>query len=171
MADRQKALFLDRDGVINVDYGYVYKIEDCVFIDGIFDLCRAAKELGYKLIIATNQAGIAKGYYTETDFLKFMDHIRKEFIAQDCPLDDIFYCPYHKDGTPPWREDSPDRKPAPGMLKKAAEKHNLDLARSALVGDRESDILAGINAGVGLNILIDGRIKSEIIECLRARPG
>lgn len=160
----RKALFLDRDGVINVDYGYVYKIEDCKFVPGIFDLCAAAKSSGFKLIVVTNQAGIAKGYYTEDDFKIFMDHVKREFLAKNCPLDDIFYCPYHIDGVPPRNIESPDRKPAPGMLLKAARKHNLDLSQCALIGDRETDILAGINAGVGANILINGEIGRDIID-------
>lgn len=159
---KRKALFLDRDGVINVDYGYVHKIEDCRFIDGVFDLCRAAKEKGYLLIVATNQAGIAKGYYSEDDFKIFMDYVRRAFAERGCPLDDVYYCPYHQDGLPPYRVDSPDRKPAPGMILKAAAKYDLDLARSILLGDKQSDIDAGEAAGVGKNILISGAIPSDL---------
>ena len=166
----QKALFLDRDGVINEDYGYVYKTEDCKFIPGIFDLCQKAKKNGYKLIVITNQAGIAKGYFSERDFANFMDHVCKEFIVRGCPLDDVYYCPYHIEGNSPWNIDSPDRKPKPGMLLKAALKHDLNLSQCALIGDRESDILAGINAGVGTNILIDGKIEQGIIDLFDVPP-
>ena len=162
-SSKNKALFLDRDGVINIDYGYVHDVKDCQFVDGIFDLCVAAKEKNYKLIVVTNQAGIAKGFYTLKDFWLFMDYIKQEFSSRGCPLDDIFFCPYHKDGLPPWNQDSQDRKPQPGMILKAAEKHALSLADSILIGDKESDILAGLNAGIGKNILINGKIIPEHI--------
>ncbi len=151
---KNKALFLDRDGVINVDRHYVCRIEDCEFIDGIFDLCRKAREKGYKLIVVTNQAGIAKGYYTEQDYLKLMEYIEAEFVRQGCPLDDVFYCPYHEDGVEPYRMASEDRKPAPGMILKAAKKHGLDLPRCILIGDKKSDIEAGWRAGVGTLIRV-----------------
>ena len=167
---KRKALFLDRDGVINEDFGYVYKVEDCKFVPGIFDLCSAAKANGFKLIVVTNQAGIAKGYYTDDDFKIFMEHVKDEFLTKNCPLDDIFYCPYHIEGSPPWNKESPDRKPAPGMLLKAALKHNLDLSQCVMIGDRESDILAGINAGVGKNILINGEIGRDIIDIFATPP-
>lgn len=156
-----KALFLDRDGVINVDKHYVYKIEDCEFIDGIFDLCRTAKKKGYKLIVITNQAGIAKGYFTEDDFHVFMEYVRSEFIRQGCPLDDVFYCPYHIDGIGKYRKDSWDRKPNPGMLLKAAEKHQIDLSQSVLIGDRQSDIEAGKKAGVKTCILLENTLDKD----------
>lgn len=158
---RNKALFLDRDGVINVDKHYVHKIEDCEFMDGIFDLCRTAKEKGYKLIVITNQAGIAKGYFTEDDFRKFMEYVRSEFIRQGCPLDDVFYCPYHIDGIGKYRKDSWDRKPNPGMILKAAEKHHIDLSRSVLIGDQQSDIEAGKRAGLKSCLLVENTINRD----------
>lgn len=149
-----KALFLDRDGVINVDKNYLYRIEDCEFIDGIFELCRAAKKKQYKIIVITNQAGIAKGYYTENDYKILMDYISREFIKQNCPLDDIYYCPFHINGIGKYKKDSEDRKPNTGMLIKAINKYKLDTANSILIGDKESDILAGKRAGIGTLIKI-----------------
>lgn len=146
---KNKALFLDRDGVINVDKHHVYKIEDCEFIDGIFDLCRKAKSQGYKIIVVTNQAGIAKGIYTEEDYFKFRDYVHAEFEKQGCPIDAEYYCPYHIEGLGKYRKDSEDRKPNPGMILKAAKDFNIDLSQSILIGDKESDIEAGKNAGVG----------------------
>lgn len=148
------ALFLDRDGVINVDKNYVHRVEDCEFVDGIFELCRKAKGMGYKLIVVTNQAGIAKGYFTERDYATFMNYVRGEFEKRGCPLDDAFYCPYHKDGLGEYRKDSEDRKPRPGMILKAAARHGVDLRSSVLVGDKESDVEAGRRAGVGTLILL-----------------
>lgn len=150
---KNKALFLDRDGVINVDKHHVYKIEDCEFIEGIFDLCRQAKRKGYKLIVVTNQAGIAKGIYTEEDYFKFRDYVHAEFEKQGCPIDAEYYCPYHIEGQGKYRKDSEDRKPNPGMILKAAKDFNIDLSQSILIGDKESDIEAGKNAGVATNIL------------------
>ena len=150
---KNKALFLDRDGVINVDKHHVYKIEDCEFIDGIFDKCRQAKSKGYKLIVVTNQAGIAKGIYTEEDYFKFRDYVHAEFEKQGCPIDAEYYCPYHIEGFGKYKKDSEDRKPNPGMILKAAKDFNIDLSQSILIGDKQSDIEAGKRAGVTTNIL------------------
>lgn len=146
---KNKALFLDRDGVINVDKHHVYRIEDCEFVDGIFDLCREYKKQGYLIIVVTNQAGIAKGVYTEEDYFKFRDYVHEEFEKQRCAIDAEYYCPYHTEATiDKYRKNSYDRKPNPGMLLKAASDYNIDLSKSILIGDKESDIEAGIAAGV-----------------------
>jgi len=148
------ALFLDRDGVINFDSGYVHLIEDCKFIPGIFQLCQLATSKGYKIIIVTNQAGIGKGFYTESDFHFFMDHIKNEFSKNGCKIDDVFYCPYHPEGLGVFKGYSFDRKPFPGMILKAKNIHNIDVSESILIGDKMSDIEAGKNAGVGTCILL-----------------
>ena len=146
---KTKALFLDRDGVINVDKHHVYRIEDCEFVDGMFDLCREYKKNGYLIIVVTNQAGIAKGIYTENDYFKFRDYIHKEFEKQGCSIDGEYFCPYHKDGTiEKYKKDSFDRKPNPGMIIKAQNDFNIDLSQSVLIGDKQSDIDAGKAAGI-----------------------
>jgi D-glycero-D-manno-heptose 1,7-bisphosphate phosphatase len=151
---KRPALFLDRDGVINQDHHYVIKKEDFEFIEGIFEVCRHAKQLGYLLIVVTNQAGIGRGYYTEQDFLQLMDWMCRVFRDQNAPIDKIYYCPSHPEaGIGPYKTDSPFRKPAPGMILQAAQEYSIDLSRSVLIGDKESDILAGTAAGVGCNIL------------------
>lgn len=145
-----KALFLDRDGVINVDKHYVYRVEDCEFIEGIFDLCRKAKQDGYLVIVVTNQAGIAKGKYTEEDYFKFRDYVHAEFVKQGCPIDAEYYCPYHTDAViEKYCKDSDDRKPNPGMILKAQKDFDIDLSQSILIGDKETDIEAGKRANVG----------------------
>ena len=150
-----KALFLDRDGVINVDKHHVYKIEDCEFIEGIFDLCRKAKSEGYLIIVVTNQAGIAKGKYTEEDYFKFRDYVHKEFENQGCPIDAEYFCPYHTEAViEKYRKDSYDRKPNPGMILKAQKDFDIDLSQSILIGDKESDIGAGKKAGINKILLI-----------------
>lgn len=152
---RNRALFLDRDGVINVEKNYVHAIEDFQFIAGIFELCRAAQASGFKLFVITNQAGIGRGYYTEDDFRRLTQWMVQEFEKEGVSIDRVYYCPYHPEyGRGTYKNDSFDRKPNPGMLLKAKEDYDIDLSRSILVGDKESDILAGISAGVGYNILV-----------------
>lgn len=148
------ALFLDRDGVINVDHAYVIRREDFEFIDGIFDLCRAAKKLGYLIIVVTNQAGIGRGYYTEADFMELTAWMRDAFSRKGAPIDGVYYCPYHPEhGIGDYKVDAPCRKPFPGMLFQAAQEHDVDLSKSVLIGDKFSDIEAGVAAGVGRNFL------------------
>lgn len=149
-----KALFLDRDGVINVEKNYVYKIEDFEFIDGIFKLAKKYQDEGYLIIVITNQAGIGRGYYTEEDFCRLTDWMAKEFENNGVHIAKVYYCPHHpKYGIGDYRKDCICRKPKPGMIFKAQEEFNIDLGQSVLIGDKESDIEAGRRAGVGSNIL------------------
>lgn len=148
------ALFLDRDGVINVDTGYVHRIDAVRFLDGIFDLARRARSSGLARVVVTNQAGIAHGYFTEPDFARLMAWMRGRFAAAGAPLDGVYYCPHHPEGRGAYRRACPRRKPAPGMLLQARDELDLDLARSVLVGDQERDIAAGRTAGVGTTVLL-----------------
>lgn len=146
----QPILFLDRDGIINVDSGYVHRREDFVFVDGIFDLVACAKRLGYQVVIVTNQAGIGRGYYTEDDFWILMDWVISEFDSRGGGIDKIYFCPDHPEhGVGEYLRDSEFRKPGPGMLLQAAEELDADLPRSILLGDKKTDIDAGLAAGVG----------------------
>jgi D-glycero-D-manno-heptose 1,7-bisphosphate phosphatase len=146
-----RALFLDRDGVINHDSGYTSVADSFKFIDGIFDLCRAAKQLGYLLIVVTNQAGIGRGYYSEQDFLTLTQWMRDRFEQEGAPITDVFHCPCHPEhGVGQYKTDSFDRKPNPGMLLRAAEIHRINLGRSILIGDKDSDMQAAMKAGVGV---------------------
>jgi D-glycero-D-manno-heptose 1,7-bisphosphate phosphatase len=145
-----RALLLDRDGVINVDYGHVSRAEDFTFVDGIFDLVRTANTRGYEVVVVTNQAGIAKGLYSEAQFVSLMQWVSQQFIAQGALIDAVYYCPCHPDhGVAPYRADSEGRKPRPGMIHRAAAERGLLLAESVMVGDRVSDMQAGTAAGVG----------------------
>jgi D-glycero-D-manno-heptose 1,7-bisphosphate phosphatase len=149
-----RALFLDRDGVINHDAGYTSIAEDFKFIDGIFDLCRAAKKSGFLLIVITNQAGIGRGYYSEQEFFTLSEWMRQRFVEEGAALTDIFFCPYHPEhGVGPYKKDSYNRKPNPGMLLQAAEKYQIDLEHSIMIGDKDSDMQAAKNAGVGVRCL------------------
>lgn len=160
---KRKALFLDRDGVINEEKNYVHRIEDFEFMDGVFDLLSYARSLGYLLVVITNQAGIARGYYTEEDFHHLNEWMLAQFAAKGTPIDRVYYCPYHPThGIGSYKQDSPNRKPAPGMLLQAEKELQIDLSQSVLVGDKESDIEAGKKAGVGKTILLkSGRFPAE----------
>lgn len=153
-----KALFLDRDGVINHDYGHVFEIKKFHFIEGIFDLCRAAEEHGYLLIVVTNQAGIAKGFYNEAQFLELTNWMENEFTKQGIKITKTFYCPYHLEAKiERYRKDSNCRKPNPGMLLKAIEEFKIDPKKSIMIGDKESDLMAAKNAGIGVKILFGSK--------------
>jgi D-glycero-D-manno-heptose 1,7-bisphosphate phosphatase len=148
------ALFLDRDGVINVDHGYVCKPEDFEFVAGIAELCCRAKELGYLVFVVTNQAGIGRGYYTEQEFLQLTEWMCEVLKAQGALIDKVYFCPYHEaHGVGRYRKNSSFRKPGPGMILQAAQEFGVNLPESVLVGDKESDIQAGLAAGVACNLL------------------
>lgn len=140
MSSSAKALFLDRDGVINRDTGYTCRIRDISFLPGIFDLCREAAAKGYLLIVVTNQSGIARGLYTESDFAALTAWMASRFEAERCPITAVYHCS---------ELVSEDRKPAPGMFLKAIARYHIDPARSVAVGDRDSDILAARAARIG----------------------
>jgi len=146
----KRALFLDRDGVINKEKNYLYKIEDFEFIDGVFETCKYFQDKGYLIIIITNQAGIARGKYSEEDFTKLTDWMLREFKKKNLVISKVYYCPHH----PEFSGECNCRKPKPGMILEAQQEFNIDLNKSILVGDKNSDIEAGINAGIGKNYLI-----------------
>jgi D-glycero-D-manno-heptose 1,7-bisphosphate phosphatase len=152
----RRALILDRDGVVNYDPGYLHRIEDCRFIPGIFDLAHAFAAQGFAIVIATNQAGIGRGYYGEKEFWLLMDWMRGEFARHGAPLSAVYFCPYHPtEAIGEYRRESSCRKPGPGMLLQAAADLNLDLTQSWCVGDKLSDIEAGRTAGVRTLVLLD----------------
>lgn len=150
----QPALFLDRDGVINFDAGYTYKIEEFRFIDGIFDLCRLARELGYVLVVATNQSGIGRGLFTEAEFQRLTAWMRARFVAQGAPLAAVYHCPYHPEGDNVYAALADWRKPAPGMLLQAAKDLQLDLSRSLMIGDSQRDVTAARAASLAGCVLL-----------------
>lgn len=156
-----KALFLDRDGVINVEKDYLYKIEDFEFIEGIFDLCRYFQAKNYKIIVVTNQSGIARNYYSEDDFSRLSKWMTEEFRHNGIVITDIYYCPHH----PKYSVACDCRKPLPGMLFQAEKEHDIDLNNSVMVGDKERDIEAGLKAGLKRTYLFD---ESNTIETSKA---
>lgn len=153
-AGTTRALFLDRDGVINKDKAYVYRQSDFEFIPGIFDLCRNATEKGYLLFVVTNQAGIGRGYYTEHDFDRLTQWMCGMFAREGAAIANVYYCPTHPiHGLGSYKRESAFRKPNPGMILQASREFSLNLSASLLVGDKESDMQAGMAAGVGTNLL------------------
>ncbi len=152
---QHKALFLDRDGTINVDYGYVYQPEKFELIEGIVELCQQAQKKGYLIIVITNQSGIARGYYTDDDFQKINQYMIKLFAEKGVKITDVFYCP---------DLEGPRRKPECGMFIEARDKYNIDMAQSISVGDKERDVEAGRKAGVGKNLQFTGNNFKQIME-------
>jgi len=149
---RRRALFLDRDGVINVNHGYVHTPEATDWIDGIFELVRQANASGFLPIVVTNQAGIARGYYDEQAFRAYTRWMHDVFSAREAPLAATYYCPHHPDFGD--RIDCACRKPHPGLLLAAGDDYRLDLARSLMIGDKPGDIEAARRAGVGEALLL-----------------
>ena len=151
---KTKALFLDRDGVINKDKHYTYKIEDFEFVDGILDVCKHAQNDGYKIIIISNQSGVERGYFTLEQMNTFNEYIKEQFRLNGVEITDIYCCPLLK---------SNDRKPNSGMFEKAKSKYNIDMSKSFSIGDSERDIIAAENAGVGRNYLISDSISLKYV--------
>ena len=144
----RKALFLDRDGVVNVEKKYVHRIEDFEFIKGIFDLCLQFQNANYLIFIVTNQAGISRGLYTEADYQDLTSWMLSEFEKRGLHITRVYHCPHHPD----FSGSCDCRKPNPGMILKAKHEFNLDLGKSILLGDKQSDIEAGIRANISTNI-------------------
>ena len=142
-----KALFIDRDGVINVEKNYLHKIEDFEFIDGVFDALKIAEQRGFINIVITNQSGIARGYYGEDEFATLTEWMVGEFAKNGVKISKVYHCPHNESSL------CDCRKPKPGMIFQAQNEFDFDLENSWLIGDKESDIEAGINAGVGRLVL------------------
>ena len=161
---RSRALFLDRDGVINVNHGYVHDVRHFEFIAGIFDLVRTAHAKGFKIVVITNQSGIGRGLYSEEQFHQLTSWMCKEFLNEGALIDKVYFSPFHPtEGLGKYKKDDVSRKPNPGMIFQAQEELGLDLDNSILIGDKHSDIQAGIVAGIGLNILFVQERQSEVI--------
>ena len=143
-----KVIFLDRDGVINQEVDYLYKCKDFKFIDGVFEVCKHFQSLGYKLIVVTNQSGIARGYYQEEDFHILTKWMLAQFDNRDIDILDVFFCPHGPKST------CKCRKPQPGMLLEARDKYDINMEYSWIIGDKEADIAAANFAGVNNTILV-----------------
>ena len=158
-----KGLFMDRDGVINIDYGYVHKTKDFEFIDGVFEFTLEAIKKKYLIFIITNQAGIGRGFYSINDFNKLTDWMNKKFLDNGVLINKVYFSPYHPiEGKGDYRKDHISRKPRPGMIEQAKKEFDIDLSKSVLIGDKLTDIEAGDNAGIPTKILLTERNKVNI---------
>jgi len=146
-----KALFLDRDGVINIDHGYVSKIENFEFSEGIFELLHLFIEKKYKLFIVTNQSGIGRGYYTQENFEKLTAWMLAEFKKQNITIESVHHCNHAPE------ELCACRKPETGMVDEILSLHNINLKNSWMIGDKQSDIDLAHNTGIGFTIAIGER--------------
>lgn len=167
----EKALFLDRDGIINVDCAYPHKPEQIIFVDGIFDLCRVAIEKGYLLVVVTNQAGVAKGYFSEDDVKRLHEWMKCQFEARGISIQAFYYCPYHpKAAIETYRKDSDCRKPAPGMILAAVSDFNIDITKSMMVGDKTSDRinLPGLRSVIVRSKYCEGEYDVESLADVKA---
>jgi D-glycero-D-manno-heptose 1,7-bisphosphate phosphatase len=165
---KKPALFLDRDGVINSDHGYVHTPDTFEFIDGIFELVASANRAGYLVVVATNQAGIGRGYYSETQFHTLTDWMKERFAEKGGQINAVYYCPYHPDhGISEYRRESSLRKPSPGMLLQAQRELNIDLSESVLVGDKLSDMYAGKSVGIKYLLLLDADSKGTFFRSIK----
>lgn len=153
----QKALFLDRDGVVNVEKNYLHKPEDVEFVEGIVEVCRAYQEKGYLVIIVTNQSGIARGYYSEEDFYHLSRWMIERMEELGVTITKIYHCPHHEEIS----GACDCRKPEPGMLLSAQKDYGIDMASSVMIGDSERDITAARRAGVGTSILLSAIAASS----------
>ncbi len=158
-----KALFLDRDGVINKEKNYLYKVKDFEFIDGVFETCRYFLSLDYHIIIITNQSGIARGMYTENDYRVLTKWMIERFKSEHIMIAGVFHCPHH----PRFSSPCDCRKPAPGLLLKASLELGIDFSKSILVGDKECDMQAAKAAGIPLRIKVkSGHKFDEMMDTL-----
>ncbi|WP_192458784.1 D-glycero-beta-D-manno-heptose 1,7-bisphosphate 7-phosphatase [Musicola keenii] len=155
MANQIPAIFLDRDGTINVDHGYVHEIDQFQFIDGVIDAMRELKQMGFALVLVTNQSGIARGKFTEEQFMQLTEWMDWSLADRGVDLDGIYFCPHHPDaGEGEYRQQCDCRKPQPGMLVSAQRYLHIDMTASYMVGDKVEDMQAAIAAEVGTKILV-----------------
>lgn len=158
-----RALILDRDGVINKEVGYLHKVNEFEFIDGVFDTCLSFQNAGYKIVVVTNQAGIGRGYYTEGQYQRLTEWMVDQFLSHAVVIDAVYYCPHHPThGQGAYKQECDCRKPAAGLLLQAQRDLALNLAESVMVGDKVSDMHAARLAGVGRLVLVrSGHLLKE----------
>ena len=150
---KKRALFLDRDGVINKDVEFLHRVEDLEYMPGIFKLCEEFQKRGFLIFVITNQSGIARGYFTEEDFQILSKKIHADFQSRGITITKTYHCPH----LPEITGDCECRKPKPGMILKAQREFRLDLGESILVGDSERDVIAVLDAGIHWKFLFKGR--------------
>ena len=163
-----RAIFLDRDGTLNVDTGYISRIEDLKIIDGTMTALRRFRDSGFLNIIITNQSGVSRGFFTEDELLR-INHELSYRLSEDgvSLIDEIFYSPYHIDGVVErYKVDSHDRKPGTGLITKAASKRNIDLKESFFIGDSLTDMQCANNAGLKKILVATGNGMDACKKCI-----
>jgi len=166
MKDKNKAIFLDRDGVINEEVSHLSDPDNFVFIKESIEALKILKDLGFLLIVITNQAGIARGLFNEETLSKIHEKMKRILNENSIPIDDIFYCPHHPDFT----GSCNCRKPKPGMIFSAREKYNIDLNESYMVGDTLGDIETGFNAKCKTILVMTGYGREEKRKIDKVKP-
>jgi len=156
----QKAVFLDRDGVINIDKAYVFKIEDFEFCEGVFEALRHFQSLDYLLILVTNQSGIGRGYYTEEDFQTLTSWMCQELLHVNIQIDAIFHCPHAPEA------HCECRKPKSGMFQEAIKEFEIDVNASWMIGDKKSDMEAALSAGIENTIFLGNALDTGSKYCV-----
>ena len=151
----KRVLFLDRDGVINVDKHFAFRVEEMVFVEGIFQLCHYFKSVNFEIVIVTNQSGVSRGLFSEEELKKVMNFIVEKFKSEGIEILTYFYCPHGPDDL------CECRKPLPGMFTQAIQKLNVQAEDCISIGDRERDILAAMAAGIPLNYLLLSNHQDE----------
>ncbi|MBE0575126.1 MAG: D-glycero-beta-D-manno-heptose 1,7-bisphosphate 7-phosphatase [Desulfuromonadales bacterium] len=152
-----RAIFLDRDGTINVEKDYLHKVEDFEFLPGTPQAIKRLKDGGFLVIVVSNQSGIGRGYFDEQAVETLHEHIQAELAAYGTSIDAFYFCPHHPEhGLDHYKVDCDCRKGAPGMLLQAAEDYNIDLPRSFMIGDKLADIEAGERAGCTPILVLTG---------------
>ena len=163
--------FLDRDGVLNVDHGYVHRPERLEWVAGAPEAVRLLNEAGIPVIVITNQSGVARGYFGETDVQQFHAHVQEQLRARGAHVDAFYYCPHHPQGTVAEFAIACDcRKPKPGMLERAARDFAIDRKRSFLIGDKDDDVAAAAAFGVR-GIKFDAKTQSLVDVVQKAIAG
>lgn len=152
MKQSKPALFLDRDGVINKDHGYVFKTEKFEFFPEIFEICLVAISSGMPIVIITNQSGIGRGYFSESEYQDLTQWMISQFKSQGITINEVIHAPENPDA--PQNAHPGRRKPSPAMFLEAAERLELNLENSIMIGDNESDMISAQKAGIGYRILI-----------------
>jgi D-glycero-D-manno-heptose 1,7-bisphosphate phosphatase len=165
---KRPAAFLDRDGVLNVDLGYVHRIEDLEWIAGAPQAVRRLNDAGYRVIVVTNQSGIGRGYYDEASMDAVHEALRAHLATAGARIDAIYACPFHPEAiVERFRHpDHPDRKPNPGLLLRAMRDFAIDPERSFLIGDKDSDMEAARRAGVTGHMFKGGDLDAFVREIL-----
>ncbi len=170
MNSDNRAVFLDRDGVLIKDVNYLSRLEDISIYDDVPEGLISLKKNGFKLIMITNQSGVARGFFDESFVYETYNFLNNIFSKSGVSLDDLYFCPHHQQGKPPYNIKCDCRKPAPGMIEKASKKHGIDCQRSFMLGDKKSDVELAYNSGTRGILLRTGKGDSEAASVAELYP-